>query len=57
VVIRPHADQQDLVNFVKHIKHKPREIRIVHGDEVAKSLLAEKIGKLVPDADVLRPSR
>jgi len=51
-----HADQQDLLNFVKHIKHKPREIRIVHGDERAKTVFAEKLGELVPDAQVLLPS-
>ncbi|PKH05300.1 MBL fold metallo-hydrolase RNA specificity domain-containing protein [Moritella sp. Urea-trap-13] len=51
-----HADQQDLLNFVKHIKHKPQEIRIVHGDEGAKAVLAEKLGQLVPDARILRPS-
>ncbi len=26
-----HADQKDLVNFVKRMRHKPRHIRIVHG--------------------------
>ena len=51
-----HADQLDLINFVKHIKHKPREIRIVHGDEAAKQALAERLGQLVPDARILRPS-
>ncbi|GIC77281.1 MBL fold metallo-hydrolase RNA specificity domain-containing protein [Moritella sp. F3] len=50
-----HADQQDLLNFVKHIKHQPLEIRIVHGDEAAKAVLAEKLGTLVPGARILRP--
>jgi len=51
-----HADQQDLVNFVKHIKHKPQQIRIVHGDAKAKRVLAEKLAKIVPDAQILRPA-
>jgi len=52
-----HADQQDLLNFVKHIKHKPQEIRIVHGDERAKTVFAEKLGQLVPGARVVRPNK
>ena len=51
-----HADQLDLINFVKHIKHKPQEIRIVHGDEDAKAVFAEKLGHLVPKARIFRPS-
>lgn len=51
-----HADQQDLLNFVKHIKHQPREIRIVHGDEGAKAAFAEKLGVLVAGAQILTPS-
>lgn len=50
-----HADQQDLVNFVKHIKHKPQQIRIVHGDVKAKQVLAEKLAKIVPDTLILCP--
>jgi metallo-beta-lactamase family protein len=38
-----HADQQGLVNFVKGIKHKPREIRLVHGDKGAKQALKEAL--------------
>ena len=51
-----HADQQDLINFVKNIRYKPQQIRIVHGDEDAKTALAEKLGQLVPDAQILRPN-
>jgi metallo-beta-lactamase family protein len=51
-----HADQQDLLNFVKHIKHQPREIRIVHGDEGAKAAFADKLVQLVPGARILRPN-
>jgi len=38
-----HADQQGLVNFVKGMKHKPREIRLVHGDKGAKLALKEAL--------------
>jgi metallo-beta-lactamase family protein len=38
-----HADQQGLVNFVKGIKHKPREIRLVHGGKGAKQALKEAL--------------
>jgi len=38
-----HADQQGLVNFVKGMKHKPREIRLVHGDKGAKQALKEAL--------------
>ncbi|WP_369625111.1 MBL fold metallo-hydrolase RNA specificity domain-containing protein [Marinobacterium sp. BA1] len=38
-----HADQQGLVNFVKGIKHKPQEIRLVHGDKGAKLGLKEAL--------------
>ncbi len=38
-----HADQQGLVNFVKDMKHKPREIRLVHGDKGAKQALKEAL--------------
>ena len=34
-----HADQKDLVNFVKRMRHWPSQIRIVHGDEPAKFAL------------------
>jgi len=34
-----HADQQGLVGFVKGIKQKPTDIRLVHGEEGAKRAL------------------
>lgn len=36
-----HADQQGLVEFVRGMKHKPHEIRLVHGDTGAKRSLKE----------------
>ncbi|AQS38867.1 putative exonuclease of the beta-lactamase fold involved in RNA processing [Shewanella psychrophila] len=48
-----HADQHNLINFVKRMHHKPRHIRIVHGDEDAKHALAAKYRKLLPEAEVV----
>ncbi|GGX80221.1 MBL fold hydrolase [Litchfieldella qijiaojingensis] len=31
-----HADQRDLLNFIRRMKRWPREIRLVHGDSEAK---------------------
>mgnify|MGYP003389018541 CR=1 FL=1 len=50
-----HAGQRDLVNFVKRIKRKPKEIRIVHGDAGAKVALAGLLQNLVPQAKVWVP--
>ena len=38
-----HADQHDLLNFVKRMRKPPREIRLVHGDSDAKRVLKAKI--------------
>lgn len=38
-----HADQQDLLNFVAGIAQKPKQIRIVHGEEAAKLELRNKL--------------
>ena len=45
-----HADQNGLINFVKRMRHKPQHIKIVHGDEEAKSVLAEKYQQLLPNS-------
>jgi metallo-beta-lactamase family protein len=37
-----HADQKDLVNFVKRMRVRPSKIRIVHGDDGAKLALKGK---------------
>ena len=50
-----HAGQQDLVNFVKRIKRKPSEIRIVHGDAGAKATLAGLLQEVAPSAKVWIP--
>ncbi|WP_250657364.1 MBL fold metallo-hydrolase RNA specificity domain-containing protein [Alkalimarinus coralli] len=42
-----HADQKNLIDFVKRMKRKPKEIRIVHGDERAKNELARQYRQLL----------
>jgi metallo-beta-lactamase family protein len=42
-----HADQKTLVNFVKRMKVKPKEVVLVHGDDEAKQVLAEKLNEYV----------
>ena len=51
-----HADQHDLVNFVRRMRVKPRQIRIVHGDDGAKAELRDKYQQLVPGAEVIIPT-
>ncbi|GIU24582.1 MBL fold metallo-hydrolase RNA specificity domain-containing protein [Shewanella sp. MBTL60-007] len=48
-----HADQQDLINFVKGIEHKPKHIRIVHGDTEAKQALADQFRQLLPNTEIV----
>lgn len=51
-----HADQKDLVNFVKRMQHKPKEIRIVHGDKEAKQVLRAELQLLCPQAEIIIPT-
>jgi len=50
-----HADQKDLVNFVRRMRHKPKEIRIVHGDKEAKQALKTELQWLCPHAEIIIP--
>jgi metallo-beta-lactamase family protein len=50
-----HADQANLVNFIKRIYKKPSEVRVVHGDDEAKEALVKKLKAVVPDAKVWVP--
>lgn len=50
-----HADQKNLINFIKRMRHKPQHIRIVHGDDNAKVELQRKILEFLPDAQMLIP--
>ncbi|WP_351009426.1 MBL fold metallo-hydrolase [Shewanella sp. S1-58-MNA-CIBAN-0166] len=47
-----HADQHNLINFVKRMHHKPSHIRIVHGDNEAKQALAKEYRKILPEAEI-----
>ena len=50
-----HADQSALVGFVRRMRRKPREIRLVHGSEPAKQALKAKLESLCPEARVWIP--
>lgn len=50
-----HADADNLVNFVTRMRHKPKEIRIVHGDEGAKLALKQRLKRKVAGARVVIP--
>ena len=50
-----HADQNNLVNFVKRIRHKPKEVYLVHGDTDAKGVLKNKLNELSADIQVHIP--
>jgi len=52
-----HADQKDLVNFVKRMRKKPKEIRIVHGDAGAKRELKSKLHELLPNINIHIPKK
>jgi metallo-beta-lactamase family protein len=43
-----HADRTNLVNFVRRMRRKPTEVRLVHGDEDARSGLAAALMERVP---------
>lgn len=47
-----HADQADLLRFVKGMRHQPQEVRLVHGDESAKRQLQQKLQRMLPESDV-----
>ncbi len=42
-----HADQSDLVNFVKRMRRKPQRIDLVHGEQDAKHDLAKALRRVV----------
>jgi metallo-beta-lactamase family protein len=48
-----HADQHNLINFVKRMHHKPSHIRIVHGDDEAKQALANEYRKMLPETEIV----
>lgn len=50
-----HADQTDLLNFVRRMKRPPQQVRIIHGDEQAKRELQRKMQSVLPQAKVIIP--
>lgn len=45
-----HADQRNLLNFVKRIRYQPKQVVLVHGDQPAKQALSEAFSALGVDA-------
>ena len=50
-----HADQSTLINFIKRMRVKPKEIRLVHGDKQAKQILCDQLKVLYPEIKVWVP--
>lgn len=50
-----HADQNNLVNFVKRIRHKPKDVYLVHGDADAKDVLKDKLQDILPESKITIP--
>lgn len=50
-----HADQSNLLNFVRGMRRKPAEIRLVHGDKKAKSALRRLLEQTFPEVKVVVP--
>lgn len=50
-----HADQKDLIGFVKRMRIRPKRIRIVHGGDGAKAELKQKFEGLFEGVEVLIP--
>jgi metallo-beta-lactamase family protein len=50
-----HAGKKDLINFVKRMRIKPTEIRIIHGDEGAKASLKLAYDAMLDDTNVMIP--
>jgi metallo-beta-lactamase family protein len=47
-----HADQKDLINFVKRMRKPPELVKLVHGSEHAKRTLADKITQLGIECEI-----
>ena len=41
-----HADQKDLLNFVKRMRRWPHTIRLVHGEQTARNALKNELESL-----------
>ena len=51
-----HADQHNLLNFIKRMRVRPEQVRIVHGDVRAKAELQRRCKELLPEAEVIIPT-
>ena len=45
-----HADQKNLIDFVRRMRRRPQEIRLVHGDPEARAALAGRLLELEAEA-------
>ena len=52
-----HADQAGLLSFIKRMCTKPKEIRLVHGDDAVKLQLKLAIENLLSEVVVLIPDK
>ena len=50
-----HADQKNLLDFVGRMRTKPRQVRLVHGDDEAKTVLAGLLRQRCPGVEVVVP--
>jgi metallo-beta-lactamase family protein len=50
-----HADQHNLVNFIKRMRHLPEKVYLVHGDLDAKAALKAELQKLSPVMNIIIP--
>jgi metallo-beta-lactamase family protein len=50
-----HADQASLIGFVNRMQIKPKKIKLVHGDERAKTVLQKHLQALFPSIEVSIP--
>jgi len=42
----PHADQKNLVNFIKRMRKRPKHVRLVHGEPGAQQALRNQLESL-----------
>ena len=47
-----HADQRGLLDFVRNMRSRPRQIRLIHGDPEASAVLAGLLREWVPATEV-----
>ncbi len=50
-----HADQKNLLDFVRKMKKRPKEIRLVHGDNETKEIFQKVLEKTFPEIEVKIP--